>query len=69
MGLYISDLYLVCFMSEILGIDYEDVLVRRRVLLCSGQVHWIRENKINLSSLLRILLQKEIRRRSEEVNP
>ena len=56
-------------MTEIPFVDHEDVLERKSVLLWSGQVHWVKENKINLSSLLRILLLKEIRRRSEEVNP
>ncbi len=54
-------------MKEILEIPHEDILERKCVLLWSSQVRWIKENEINLSSLLRTILQKEIRRHAEEV--
>ena len=47
--------------------DNEDDLERNCVLLWASQVRWANENQINLNSLLRILLGKEIRRRTEEV--
>ena len=44
-------------MRRILGIDHEDVLVRKDILLWSSQIRWVKENEINLSSLLRTVLQ------------
>ena len=52
-------------MTEIPFGNHEDVLERKRVLLWASQVHWINENKINLGSLLRMLLSKEIMSRTE----
>jgi len=55
-------------MTEIPGIDYEVVLKRKCMLLWSHQIEWAKVNETNLSSLVRILLQKEIRRQAKEVN-
>ncbi len=52
-------------MTEISFGNHEDVLERKRVLLWASQVHWINENMINLGSLLRILLSKEMLSRTE----
>jgi len=51
-------------MNEVPVLPHDDVLERKNVLLWSKQVHWVKENCINLSSLLRTLLCKEIKKRS-----
>ena len=52
-------------MTEIPFGNHEDVLERKRVMLWASQVHWINENRINLGSLLRMLLRKEMLRCTE----
>jgi len=53
-------------MTEISEFVHEDELVRKNVSLWYTQIRWVKENEINLSSLLRILLCKEIKRRAKE---
>jgi hypothetical protein len=56
-------------MKENAIIDNEDILERKQVFLWASHVRWINENKIHLDSLLRILLSKEILKRTEGENP
>ena len=58
-------------MRRIFKFDPEDVLVRKEILIWSSQDEWVKKNKINLSSLFRTLLRKEILRRKyrKEVRP
>jgi len=55
-------------MTDILEIGHEDVLERKCVLLWSKLIHGVKVSGNNLSRLFRILLQKEIKQRNEDVS-